>query len=326
MGLFVLIIFSLRYLGSKSVIYMRGFDYQIHRYQREVIQTAHVNEKKRDFIILGDSTAARNLLFPTDSNLTSLATFGGSLIDSYLLLIKYLRYHPPPKCLIIMTSYGAFDYHSMEMFWPDLVGNGFYSLDELKELYLVGLSQNDFPGNLSYLEYINKILTTNDWLNGFNWNDLQNYIFAREFMEDNPRVYRTLKQNNGLIPVRWETAKRYNLQLTSPSEKYLENEFYPRKTLDIYIRKLFQKIDDLKIRTIILHGPIANGLKSLNSEKWIQDYKQHVNVLIGNHKTIENHIEDEWLDNGNYYDGSHLLSFAAFKYTKSKESLFESCR
>lgn len=326
-GLIVLVFFSLRYLGSISVNYMGGFDYQVQRYQREVIHTVNANEKKRDIIVLGDSTAARNMLFSKSYNVVSLATFGGSLIDSYYLLNKYLHFHPPPKCLIIATSYGAFNYHAKELFWPRLVENGFYSLDELNELYQVGLSQNDFPGNMSYLEYGYKVLTSYDWLNGFNWGDLQSYIFATDItLPDNARVYWSVKQSNGFIPIRWEVAKRYNLPLISPAEQHLENTFYPRKTLDIYIRRLFQKIDDLKIRTIILHTPLASGLKSSSSEKWLQDYKQHVNSLVGSHTTIENHIEAEWLDNGNYYDGLHLLSFAAIKYTKSKESLFESCR
>ena len=324
----LLLLVSIRYLGSASSALTGSLGFQAQRVQDEYIKGNDDPKESRSLLIIGDSTASKNFYFRKLKGFkeVSFSVHGGSLVDGYFLLKRYLKNNPAPTCAIVMTSYGAYTYHLREMFWPFLVNKHFYSLNELLDIYQTGISTGGFPANIGPVNFWAKVFLNWDWFNGFEWSALQAKIFHRELALQPTRAYREARNNHGAIHMNWENALMRSQPFSTPAEEHFATTFTPHPALDSYIKRLLALLQQHDVRTHFMLGPIAESLKSPKSEAWLQDYFRHIGPILNRYPGVKNHLKMEWMENGFFYDGVHLLNVAADAYTNKKKNLFENCR
>lgn len=126
-------------MNFKSVYMNR--EYPMWQYVKDVINTEnHVNYY--NLVFIGDSRAKAGLKPDLIDNFefksVNLSVGGGTPVEGYYTLKRYLKNHKPPKYLIL--SYAPYHLSVMNSFWQRTVKFNFLPVDELNEI--VSLSRD----------------------------------------------------------------------------------------------------------------------------------------------------------------------------------------
>jgi len=188
---------------------MPGYEFQIHRYLADVA-SGHVSViESKTFIVVGDSTASRALPLSegTTGSARSFAVHGGTILDSYFLLRRYLERHQPPPCLVLMNSYGAAAHNYPERFWSLFVRQNFYRPRELEELYALSSRLDAYPArDYSYPTYRLRIAQETVF-NLFDWRTVSNFVFKPYSTREARQRYRLARRGNGSMPWQRDVGK-----------------------------------------------------------------------------------------------------------------------
>lgn len=313
---------------SKTMLDSLGqFDYQAVRFMKTRTLQSNRDGQSEAILSLGDSTASRNLMIETlYKRSRALNVLGGSLIEPTLLMRDYMKNNPAPECVLIMTSYGALQSHYQNYFWKLLVGFGLYTKTGYAELYENSRKLGEYPGRaLSRIEWWRNFyfLYSPDWID---FSLIQRGIWDRGTELKARRAYRFLSVNQGAAPLSTEQALREKTKFVADNHLFMQSEFVPEKTLDIYIRDLLKLLEDSKVSSIFMVPPVAESARTPASEKWFRDYKVHIKKILGEFPSTRGALDPHWLPDSRFVDLNHLSTFWAKDYTLQLRAEVETCR
>jgi hypothetical protein len=303
------------------------FDYQAARYLDDVIDGKLPQDRPNEVVIIGDSTASRALLprHIEEFNAVSLAINGGNLRDSYYALKRYLQSQPSPRCIAIMTSYGAYQFHNANRFWAFTVAAGFLSFSDLMDLYKTSRQENIFPASeMSLPLYLYEIVSHRLGLY-LGWDLLHNYIAKPYMTRTHPaQSYRTLMRERGALPLQ-SAAPWVSQEFVIKNFSYLNRPFVIIPSQDFHLKKIFKLAKDHGASVRIFYPPISKSLRSVATEEWTSRVRQHMHHL----SSLEDHVEFEntihWIDDLHFLDGTHLNESAGISYTHTILPFLENC-
>ena len=213
---------------------MLSFQHQMIRYHEQVINGQYEHLKNPDLLILGDSTAVQNLIPNEFQSLrvVSLATSGTSAVEAYYRLHEYLEKNKKPRCVLLMTSYGAQQFHIDTLFWPLIAGHGILKHDQIIDYYITSKRMNQWPGNAYSPLSVRVQILSERFRYYVQFGMLNQAIFQPNLMFNHPqRSYRTLRRSYGAGPVN-RRAIWLEMPFDGPNQAFLKSEFRPSPELD----------------------------------------------------------------------------------------------
>ncbi len=303
---------------------------QTQEAQTQEAQTAQSNalsSNSADVIILGDSTASRSLAaerierkisqpFSSKSAL-SLAVAYGTLANSYTLLLRHIAHHPLPRCIVVMTSYGAARQHYGETFWSQMVDPNLFSYDELLELYEWSRTAGDFPSTAYGLNEYRLKVAERILLNGFSLYLLRNAIFNSRSSEKSARFFNRAISGNGSFSF----PRNYQFHANPEFHAYLKKEYRTEPLIDLILKK----IADLKTHVLILSTPMAEDFNSPDVQRWTKSHEAHMFELLSTRDNVLFSLKPRTLPSLYFIDPTHLIADGAEKLEDSYVADIQRC-
>lgn len=301
---------------------------QIHLLQEsQKTQDSVQNPNLTDVVILGDSTASRSLAAnriekkiagrSSSSSVLSLAVAYGTLANSYTLLLKHIAHHPPPRCIVVMTSYGAARHHYGETFWEQMVDPNLFSYHELLELYEWSREAGDFPSTeFGINEYKIKV-AKRIVLNGFSIYLLRNAIFNSRSAEKSVRFFNQSLNGNGSFSF----PRSYQSHTDPQFHAYLKNEYRAEPLIDLILKKIV----DLKTNVLILSTPISEDFYTSNVQKWTKSHEAHMIELLSGRENVTFSLTPRTLPSFYFFDPTHLFADGAERLEGSYVADIQRC-
>lgn len=310
-------------VGSASVFTfiaadrMLGFQHQMIRYHDQVINGQYEQLKDPDLLIIGDSTATQSLIPTEFRNLrtVSLASSGTGAVESYYRLLEYLGKNKKPRCVLLMTSYGAQQFHIDTLFWPLIVGHGLLKYDQIIDYYDTSKELNQWPGNaISPLSVRARILSER-FQYYLQFGMLNQAIFQPNLMFTHPqRSYRIFRRSYGGGPLNRRPIW-LEVPFDGPNQEFLKSEFRPNLALDHYIQKILELTKEHGIQFYSDYSPVAASMKNETSSSWLEKAMQHIEGLMKPFAHAKSLLGVEWQVDTSFTDGTHLNWIAARKYS-----------
>lgn len=306
---------------------MFGFQHQMIRYHDEVIAGRYEFLKEPDLLIIGDSTASQDLIPSEFHSLkaVSLALSGASAIESYYRLVEYLEKNKKPRCVFLMTSYGALQFHIDTLFWPLIVGHGNLKYDQVIDYYETSKILNGWPGSsMSPASVRAQIFSERfKYYVQFGW--LNRALFQPNLMFNLPqRSYRTLRRTRGAGPMT-RRPTWLELPFDGQNQEFLKRPFQPNAVLDFYLHRTLELTKKHGIRFYADYGPVALSLKNDTSSIWLRDAIAHLEGLLKQFDHAKSLLNIEWGLDSSFTDGTHLDWITARKYSAKVESEISDC-
>lgn len=307
-----------------------GFQHQIVRYQNELIRGDYPGLNDLDLLIVGDSTASQNVLAPDLPLLkaASLAAPGISSIESYYNLKRYLtgmENRPSPRCVLLMTSYGAQAYHIENFFWPLTVGHSLLRREDALDLYENSIKIHAWPSNrYSRWNYYLKIISEQVGYH-LQFNSLKQLLFQPNLtFNHSQRSYRLFRRMDGSGPLQRRPQWLEN-RFNGPNQEFLTKPFNPDPVLDLYIEKIAKLTQERGIPLAVAYGPLASSVRDETSERWLNDAIEHVGKIIAPFPHVSNLQKVEWMIDSKFADSTHLKWAFAAEYTKELGKKLSHC-
>jgi len=208
---------------------------------------------KAKVLILGDSTAAANFTARFLDGF-SLGLYRATSIETYYLFKRYLEQEPKPECVILSLAYN-FDHYIVESFGI-FINVGFYSDDELDEIYELSAELNDFPAkDLNPIEFSFFHLKSRLYLDLSGLERIQRLAKPTALSNRLKRFRAMSRQFN---------FRRGNFSLQSSQSKiseridaYLKREFSALPIYDAYLKRILTLAQEKGITVNFVRGPIA---------------------------------------------------------------------
>lgn len=301
---------------------------QIHLLQEaQKTQSSVQNLSSTDVIILGDSTASRSLAAekiekkisaPSSAkSALSLAVAYGTLANSYTLLLRHIAHHPLPRCIVIMTSYGAARQHYGETFWEQMVDPNLFSYHELLQLYEWSRTAGDFPSTTYGLNEYRLKVAERILLNGFSLYLLRNAIFNSKSSEKSARFFNRAISGNGSFSF----PRNYQFHANPEFHAYLKKEYRVEPLIDLILKK----IADLKTHVLILSTPLSEDFNVPDVQQWAKSHEAHMIELLSDHKNVTFSLMPRTLPGFYFFDPTHLISDGAEKLEDSYVTDIQRC-
>lgn len=302
---------------------------QMIRAQTRLIDSLDKSASPVDVVIMGDSTAARALISKqieaklvgpnSPYRVVSYAVTYGTLANSYLLLLRHLQKQPPPRCIAIMTSYGAAEKHYGEVFWREMVEPQIFLLDELMLLYDWSAEVDDFPADthsrLGY--YLNLVYYR--LLNGFSLDRAQGFLFNPLKRKSAELLFRRTLSEQGSFPF----PKSYRFRPPNPEfHLYLKEKYRIEPMVDLILKK----IAGLKTSNVVLFSPpMAATYYSGPVQQWTKDYAQHMKILLGQNQNVHISMDPLTLPDADFLDPTHVFAEGAALLQQSYVDVIQRC-
>ncbi len=309
-----------------------GFQHQMVRYQKELLRGDYPHFKDLDVLVIGDSTAAQNILPPDLTNLSaaSTAASGVSAIESYYILKRFLEApipdKRPPRCVLLMTSYGAHEYHVKNFFWPLTIGHGLLRREEAMDLYEQSTKIQSWPATSfsKWPFFANVIRETINY--NLQFGALNQAIFQPNLTFTHPqRSYRTFRRTNGAGPMNRRPIW-FEQPFDGPNQEFFRKPFAADPTLDLYIGKIVELTREKNIRLVVAYGPLAESIRTPISEAWMSDALAHLSAMLAPHSHVLNLLKPEWMMDYHFTDASHLRWRSAIDFSQELANDLQSCR
>lgn len=310
-----------------------GFQHQMVRYQKELIGGKFPHLEGLDVLVIGDSTAAQNILPTEFVNLrgASVAASGVSAIESYYILKRYLetplsKQRSAPRCVLLMTSYGAHQYHISNFFWPLTVGHGLITKEEAVDFFNESTKLQAWPSTeFNTWSYLAHLLSERAAYH-LQFGTLNQMIFRPNLtFLHSQRSYRTFRRMSGAGPLN-RSPIWLEHPFDGPNQDFLKKPFKVDPILDLYIRKIIELTKQHNIRLIAAYGPLAESTRSPMSETWLSSALTHLSQLIDSNPRVINLMKASWMIDSHFTDASHLKWKSAIEYSRNLSGEFQFCK
>ncbi|MBN8539047.1 MAG: hypothetical protein J0L82_01570 [Deltaproteobacteria bacterium] len=306
---------------------MLGYQHQMIKFHRELINGQYDHLKDQDLLIIGDSTAAQSLI-PSEFRrvrAVSLASSAAGAIESYYLLREYLKKNGKPRCVLLLTSYGARQFHINTVFWPFIVGHGLLSYDQIVDYYDISKKLNEWPGNAMSPISARARIFSERFQYFVQFGIFNQAVFQPNLMFNHPqRSYRIFRRSYGGGPL-LRRPEWLNIPFDGPNQEYLKSEFQPSPALDHYIQKILQLTKERGIRFYSDYGPVAASMRNETSSSWLRSAIQHIEGLIKPFDHAKSLLDLEWYVDTSFSDSTHLNWNAARKYSAKVDEEVSDC-
>lgn len=309
----IALLVAAHFIGPRLVQLSDRLPTQTLRAQIRLLQDRTRHQNPTDVIILGDSTASRSLIASriekklNDSShsgsVLSLAVSYGTLANSYTLLLRFLDKNPLPRCIVVMTSYGAARQHYGETFWEMMVDPNLFSYDELLALYEWSQKAGDFPstayGPIQYkLKVAERIL-----LNGFSLHLLRNAIFNSRGTATSARFFDQAFNENGSFSF----PRSYRFHVAPGFHDYLKKPYQTEPLIDL----VFKKITDLKTHVLILSTPLSEDFNTPDVKRWTKSHEAHILEMLSTRVNVSFSLIPRTLPSSYFIDPTHMIADGA---------------
>jgi len=196
-------------------------------------------------LVLGDSTAACGLYAPTFERALSVATLNSSPVEVYFDLKRRLKTREAPACAVMALSW---DWeHYKHFFWRTFNRAGFYSPQELDEIFRVSEETQSFPAtSMSRWKYDLNAQLYSRRARGLNLSDLQDALF-------NPPEPSKAQKVAGLVRNRGSIQLPAKLTVPPPEGDLPEGE--TSNLFRVYAEKIFELAQQHSIRIFFVEIP-----------------------------------------------------------------------
>jgi hypothetical protein len=310
-----------------------NWDYQLSRFHRELIQGDYPNLENLDILVIGDSTAVQNIVASNFGQLkaASIATNGVGAVEMYYALKRYLESplerRVPPKCILLMTSYGAHEFHQAEgHFWRASIGLGILSTADAIDYYREAAKLSAWPSSeFSLVHWLARVLISKIKPN-VNFDIMQRMVILKDSTLNFPiNAYRIIRRSNGAGPTEVYFRSR-NKAFDSPNQAFLKQPFSPVPILDFYLKKIFDLAKKRGIKLHILYGPLAQSVRTSESEAWLRVAFSHIAQLSEGYENVQSDLQALWMADYKFNDASHLKWSSASKYSAELAQKLTDCR
>lgn len=313
---------TMRILGPHLSVSTLGYEFQLRRYLTDVADGRARVAPSKTFIVIGDSTASRALPLSdsTTGSAFSFAVQGGTIMDSYFLLRRYLEIYPPPPCIVLMSSYGAAAHNYPIKFWSLFVGQNFYRPEELEELYALSSRLNTFPASdFSYPTYRLKIATETVF-NLFDWRTVSDLIFKPYSAREARQRYRLARHGNGSVP--WTRGVGKPPPSTTAYQDHLFQDFVVDPLADYAISRLASmKATNL----LVMNPPTSDRIRTPKSVEWFRQFASHMTTFAAKYPNIILNLQDPWLKDIAFHDATHLGTNGDHDFLQSQMPAINAC-
>ncbi len=275
-----------------------------------------------DFITIGDSRAKAgfkpSVFNFKNINSINLSVGGGTPIEGYYTLKKYLKNNKPKYLLL---SYGPFHLNRQDSYWSRTVKFDFLSINEYREVSTAALRLNEL-----------KMLNSNNRLKKYKYFPYYNYMYnpSTYMPEFKGSLFNTKKNrlntNLKTIEILKKSQGHYYFGRSKFSnglnqEAKVKGNFTASKLLNYYMEKTILLAKQNSIQVYYYTMPF----NKTSYDKTNLDYEQTYNKYIFSlSKKFDIYILNElsYLENSNFGDSSHLFN-GADKVTKDIKNKFK---
>lgn len=306
---------------------MLNFQHQMVRYHEELINGRFPELTSPNVVIIGDSTAMQSLI-PSDFKKTkaiSLATSGTSTIEAYYRLSDYLKKNKSPRCVLLMTSYGAHEFHLDTLFWPLTVGHAVLTYDQLMDYYRRSRELNQRPGNeMTAIEAMSRFFSER-FQYYVQFGMLNRALFQPNLMFTHPqRSYRIFRRTLGGGPLQRRPIW-LGIPFDGPNQEFLKNEFTTDPALDFYFQKILSLTKDRGIQLYLDYGPVARSARTEASERWLTKAMAHLEELRKPYENAHSLLNIDWYADSSFTDSTHLNWTAGRRYSAKVDAEISDC-
>lgn len=312
----LLIVILTTFLSFGKMFYL-GREYPMWKSK---IEYALNNENNKN-VIIGDSRALAGFRpKEINDNFINLAVGGGTAIESYYLLKKFLRKNTPEKIII---SISPIHLESNKVFFERTLKFEILSKEEIQEV--LGISKNlnekfflyepnkkrQYKSALDFykIQLKSNLISYNFF--SFYRNNLKAYIsnpFRRPIL--NYSIYKEIKTRDGNYQFGLaESSSGLNVEVE-------REKFVPSMVLDYYLKKILEIGLEKKIRVYVINTPFNEASYKKVDSNYINAYNNYF-------KNIKNkYINVVWLNEIFFYkndcfgDPSHLNENGSEKFSK----------
>jgi hypothetical protein len=282
------------YLVFNCKMYYMNQEYPMWVHVKETI---HLHSKRKEnLIIIGDSRAKAGFI-PTINpkvNTLNLAVGGGTPIEGYFILKKYLQNNTSPDKIII--SYAPNHLEIQDVYWERSVKFDFLSTQEYQEVEANAKEINDSTTlglSKTYKDYWNPTKYTTDFKNGLitmRWK--QNKKMLNDgFASKGHYFFGTANSADGLNAEGHEKIFKHSL------------------LLDLYLRKLLNLAKTNNIKVYYYTMPFNQASYQASKIEYRDGYKNYMQKFAHDYKVhICNNLS--YMTNDNFGDSSHLYKGA----------------
>lgn len=251
------------------------------------------SDAKYDLIMIGDSRAKAGYI--PNNNLTlksqSLAIGGGTPIEGYYILKKYLQNNPIPKKIIFSFAPSHLD--SVDVYWERTVKFDFLNQGEYIEIEKNAMlieDKNTLGLNKSYIDYKIPLMYGNDFKNG---------IIERRW-NVNKIVYKDCTNSKGhYFFGRENFANGFNAESSKAS-------FNQSKLIAFYFIKLIKLAKVHHIQIYYYTMPFNRSSFEKTPKHYKDGYNRYISKIATDYNiSICNKLS--FLTNDNFGDPSHLF-------------------
>lgn len=265
-------------------------------------------------IILGDSSTAVSVMPSVLGRLTmNFSGWGTSSMDNYYVLKRYLSVHSPPGCILLSTSYNT-DLHYQDKFWSIYIYSGFYSFEELSQIYKDSEEFKGYPSReMSYFEFMLKSAMTRLRLYNLPEVNFNKFVFGNKKTIGKYDVdLEKISDNRGFVG---SNAAFSGNKLGLDSEvDFFKRGFIPFEAEDHYLRKIFELSNQNKVKVFFLPAPMASIPDVFSPEIYQEQLGEHIKKLMSSfpNMTYLNRIP---VKNNKFSSLLHIAKEEAHPYT-----------
>lgn len=286
-----------------------NYEFPMWKFQIEQLDDPNISP---DVIILGDSRPMAGVIPAVISDkCISLCLTGGSAVESYYVLKKFLTRHKPPETVFIsMTPENT--RLTNKTFWQRTVKYDFLNMAAAMDVIHKSIELNDMTMNEDgsqhplWLNYIKLYLMKAKLLYYYK-GDLKANLLVMG-LKRNKSVYEQIKKNKGNIHFgKGKDTVKSAIETT-------KTRFKPSETTGYYYNELIRLCHDNGIKIIISIAPYNKTSYYNIKKQYLADYTDFLLRLPVNGNDI---IDDIifYYDDDLFEDASHLNEDGARKYS-----------
>jgi len=277
--------------------------YMDREYPMWLIVKNNINKKLKrthDLLAIGDSKLVAGFMPNlSEKDVINLSVSGGTPIEGYYTLKKYLANHPVPPHKILL-SYAPFHLEGIEAYWQRTVKFSFLNDADYREIRDIAISINDSKTlgyEHSYLDYKYPQIYFMNVLNG---------IIHMRWRKNN-EVYKEFTHSKGHY---FFGRKPSSSELNADINK--EN-FKPNKLIDLYLKNLLTLANNNNITIYWYTMPINKSSFDQTTKNFIDQFDNYIGKLSKEYNIIQlnnlNYMADENFGDYNHlYNGSHTVT------------------
>lgn len=286
------------------------------------MQENYLSRKDRPpakILILGDSTAAANFTARFLDGF-SLGLYRATSIETYYLFKRYLEREPQPECVILSLAYN-FDHYIVESFGI-FINIGFYSDDELDEIYLTSYKMNEFPAkDFNPLEFGFFHLKSRLYLDLSGLERIQRLANPSALSKRLKRFEAMARQFNF-------RHGNFSLQSsqTNISERidaYLKREFTELPLYDVYLKRVLSLAREKGITVNFVRGPISETGLDQKAEAYFEKLGEHLRNIFAEYPEHQLIFEEKRYPASKMINLTHLNAQGAKDFTYEIQPLLK---